>query len=114
MRQVIVASRYAKSLLLLAGEKGVDGEIYENMKLVADTCDENRDLDLLLKSPIVKADKKISILEAIFKGKLNEISLSFVRDERDNQIIFIVITFNHYLVQITTRESPPRIFKAFF
>ena len=78
MRNVIVASRYAKSLLLLASEKGVEGTTYEDMKLVADTCDESRDLELLLKSPVVKSDKKIQILNSIFKGKLNELSLKFL------------------------------------
>ena len=78
MRNVIVASRYAKSLLNLAVEKGVEGTIYTDMKLVAETCGESRDLDLLLKSPIVKSHKKIEILGEIFKGKLNELSQNFI------------------------------------
>jgi F-type H+-transporting ATPase subunit delta len=78
MRHVIVASRYAKSLLQLAGEQGVEDTTYEAMKLVAKSCEENKELDLLLKSPIVKAHKKMSILGAIFKGKLNELSLEFI------------------------------------
>lgn len=78
MRQVIVASRYAKSLLQLAAEKGVEGAVYEDMKLVAETCRENRELELLLKSPIVRADKKMAILEDIFKDELQELSMGFI------------------------------------
>ena len=78
MGNVIIASRYAKSLLHLAAEQGVENAIYDDMRLVSSTCEESRELDLLLKSPIVKAEKKISILEAIFKGKLNKLSQSFM------------------------------------
>ncbi len=78
MRHVIVASRYAKSLLQLAEEQGVEETIYEDMKLVASVCKESRELELLLKSPVVKAHKKMVIMGAIFEGKLNELALNFI------------------------------------
>lgn len=35
---------------------------------------ENRDFELMLNSPVVPQDKKAAVLEAIFKGKVSEIS----------------------------------------
>ena len=99
MRQVLVASRYAKSLLLLAAEKDAEGTIYEDMKLVAQTCEDSRELELLLKSPIVKADKKIAILEIIFKGRLHEVSQKFMnliaKNKREGLLFEIAVEFQN-------------------
>ena len=99
MGQVIVAARYAKSLLRLAAEKGTEAAIYSDMKLVAKTCEENRDLELLLRSPIVKVDKKTTILEAIFKDKVNPLSQSFLniitKKKRENFLPEIAIEFQN-------------------
>jgi len=57
----------------------VEETTYEEMKLVAEVCQENRELELLLKSPVVKAHKKMAILSAIFKGRLSELTFSFIK-----------------------------------
>ena len=72
-----VSSRYAKSLLDLAVERGNQERIMQDMDdFVAAT--ENRDFALLLKSPIVKADKKKSILKTLFGGSFDELTMAFV------------------------------------
>lgn len=53
-----VAYRYANSLMGLAKEKGMVESIYEDMQLVANTCSGSHDLIVLLKSPVITADKK--------------------------------------------------------
>lgn len=78
MRDIKVASRYAKSLLSIAIENKCLEEIYQDMFLINKVCDENKELVLLLKSPIVRGDKKISILNEIFTD-INLISKSFVK-----------------------------------
>jgi F-type H+-transporting ATPase subunit delta len=47
------------------------------MDQFASLCASNQDFVLMLKSPIVGKDKKQSILNAIFEGKVSDISLSF-------------------------------------
>jgi F-type H+-transporting ATPase subunit delta len=74
-----LAVRYAKSLLDLALEKGELEKVYADMKLVYSTIKENRDLRVMLESPIVKTDKKGEILIAIFGGKISEMSLAFFK-----------------------------------
>ncbi|WP_044173206.1 ATP synthase F1 subunit delta [Flectobacillus major] len=76
MSEQSVAFRYAKSLIGLATEKGVVDIVHEDMKFFDQVCDENRQLVLALKSPIVKHVQKLAILTAIFKDKVNPITFS--------------------------------------
>ena len=73
-----VAYRYARSLMSLALERGQLPAVQEDMRLVADTCAESRELMVLLKSPVVKADKKDKILDQVFIGKIGQITSSFI------------------------------------
>ncbi|QKG58421.1 ATP synthase F1 subunit delta [Hymenobacter sp. BRD128] len=72
-----VAARYAKSLLDLAQEQGTLAKLKQDMDLLASTMAGSRDLRLLLRNPIVKHDKKLSILTAIFGGKVSEMLMRF-------------------------------------
>lgn len=67
------ALRYAKAILNLAKEKGVDAEVNENMQLIAATISENSELDTMLKSPVIKASDKRKVLAALFGEKTNNI-----------------------------------------
>ena len=72
-----VAARYAKSLLDLAREQGNLETIKQDMDLLANTMAGSRDLRLMLRNPIVKHDKKLGILTAIFQGKVSEMLMRF-------------------------------------
>ena len=78
MKQSKITTRYAKSLLGLVLEKNLLEEIVNDMKLIKSVCSTNKDFSLLLKSPIVKTDKKLSIFNKIFSNTLNELSVEFV------------------------------------
>ena len=78
MRDIKVASRYAKSLLNIAIEEKALKEVHADMQLINDVCNNNHDLELLLKSPIVKPDKKSAILSEIFGKQVSKISNSFI------------------------------------
>jgi F-type H+-transporting ATPase subunit delta len=75
---MIVASRYAKSLLDLSVEKGQLEAVYADMRQVQTVCEESREFINFLNSPIIKADKKIATIKAIFDGKLNAITSGFL------------------------------------
>jgi len=72
-----VASRYAKSLIELAHEKGILEQVKDDMVLFKDTVDESRDLSLMLKSPIINHFKKAIIIEKLFTGKVQEMTSKF-------------------------------------
>ena len=78
MRHSIVAIRYAKSLLSLAIEKKEQDQCFKDMELIATVCSENKDLITMLKSPLIKTDKKTAILTAVFGKELGTLSNSFV------------------------------------
>lgn len=77
MRDIKVASRYAKSLLSIAVEQNALEELYQDMISIRKVCSENHDLTVLLKSPIVKGDKKEAILNEIFTS-IHKISKAFI------------------------------------
>ena len=72
-----VAARYAKSLLDLGKEMGTLSAVKADMDLLSKTMAESRELRLLLRNPIVKHDKKLAILKAIFEGKVSDMTLRF-------------------------------------
>jgi len=78
MGDIKVALRYAKSLLKIAIEEKALEELYADMQLINKVCSENRELVLLLKSPIIKNDKKQAILTTIFNNKISKIASSFI------------------------------------
>ena len=79
MSQSRVTYRYAKALLLLSVEKNMLQGIYSDMCFVERVCVENKELTLLLKSPIIKTDKKQKILHEVFGSKITEVSMRFVQ-----------------------------------
>lgn len=79
MSDIRVASRYAKSLLELAQERGVLEEVYADMQYFTKTLNANRDLQLVLGNPIVKHDKKLAILNAVFGKNVSELTSAFFR-----------------------------------
>ena len=78
MKETQIASRYAKSFLLLALSEGKQDEAFNDMLMLSDACANSRDLSLLLKSPIIKVDKKTEIFKKLFSEHMNTLSLSFI------------------------------------
>lgn len=72
-----IASRYAKSLIDLAIEQGKLDKVVEDMTAFAAAA-KIRDFALLLKSPIVKGDKKAKVIQAIFGAKIDPLTTSFI------------------------------------
>lgn len=74
-----LAGRYAKSLIDLAVEKGQLEEVYKDMLYLQAVCQSSRDFVNVLKSPVIKADKKAQILEAVTAGNIGELTKAFCR-----------------------------------
>lgn len=78
MANTLIAQRYAKAIFDLALEKNVLEDTRADMELIRSVCGENKDFRLLLKSPVIKSEKKMRIMESLFKGKISELSLRFL------------------------------------
>jgi F-type H+-transporting ATPase subunit delta len=60
----------------LAVEKGSLDQVHADMQLFTKVCEENRDFMLMLRSPVIKHDKKNDVLKKIFQGKVNPLTLA--------------------------------------
>jgi F-type H+-transporting ATPase subunit delta len=74
-----LASRYAKSLIDLALEKGELEKIFADMQWLQQVIKGSREFANLLRSPIVKGDKKEKIVETIIGSRVTNITSLFVR-----------------------------------
>ncbi|GAB3018684.1 ATP synthase F1 subunit delta [Spirosoma pulveris] len=77
MAVATVAARYAKSLLDLAQEQGLTETMYKDMLLFKNTVDQSRPLMLMLKNPIVRAEKKSAVIKAAFGNRVNPVTMAF-------------------------------------
>jgi len=74
-----LASRYAKSLLDLAVEKGQLEKVYSDMLYLQQLTKSSRDFLNLLRSPIVSADKKQAVIDAVVGKNVSELTGAFTR-----------------------------------
>lgn len=77
MRQTKVAQRYAKAIFDLAVETSKLEEVKHDFDLIQSV--QNKELQLLFVSPIIKGDKKTAIFEAIFSKHIQPLTSSFFK-----------------------------------
>ena len=65
-------------MISLAEERDVLEQVKGDMEIILSVCEESQDFSNMLKSPVVKADKKSAILNQVFGSKISELSLSFL------------------------------------
>ena len=77
MANTRVTLRYAKSLFELAKEQNALEECKADMEIILSTCSASNEFSLLLKSPVIKTDKKLAIIAEVFTD-LSPLSNAFV------------------------------------
>jgi F-type H+-transporting ATPase subunit delta len=92
-----LAGRYAKSLLEIGLERNNLEKLYQDVLFMKKLCDENKDFVNLLKSPIVKPDKKKAIIDKILQGRVD----------------IIMGKFSNLLVQKGREDLLPEILNCF-
>lgn len=94
---MVVASRYAKSLLDLANEKAQTETVYADMLQLKSICAESKDFKVFLNSPVISSEKKIESIKALFDGKLSALTVNFlettVAKRRESYVPQIVTSF---------------------
>lgn len=89
--------RYAKSLLDLAVERDVIPAIFNDITALSNALVGSRELLLLMKSPIVNADKKNAVVNKLFSSHFNPITNGFlaivIRKHRERYLPEIVTAF---------------------
>jgi F-type H+-transporting ATPase subunit delta len=109
-----LATRYAKSLIDLSIEKGQLENVFADMQWLQAVCKSNRDFVNMLRSPVIKADKKEKIIDAVTAGNINEITKAFthlmIRKGRESNLPEVAAAFitqykikkSIYTVKLTT------------
>ena len=90
MRDSRAALRYAKAILDLAKDSKNETKVNEDMLLISLTISENHDLDVMLRSPIIKAKAKQNVLNSLFENKVNELTLGVFQLLLDNKRLDIL------------------------
>ena len=104
MKDTRAALRYAKAVLNLAIDLNKENEVNDNMQLIAGTIADSKDLQIMLSSPVIKADQKKETLLAIFAKKINNISEGLIGQLVDNKRLALLhevatqysIIYDHY------------------
>jgi len=103
MKQTRAAIRYAKAVLNLAIDTSAADQVNENMLLIAETIEANKDVEIMLNSPVIKASAKKDALLAIFSN-LDPISKGLIHQLVENKRLTILeniakqytIIFDHH------------------
>ena len=77
MQNPRLATRYAKSILDLAIEQNQLEAVYGDMKHIIGICKTNPDFVAMLKSPIIKGDKKDKIMDAVLTLRIGKLTTAF-------------------------------------
>lgn len=73
-----ISYRYAKSLLDLCIERKEVEAVSKDMAMLHSTLIASRDLDLMLKSPVVKGDTKLKVMDKIFQSNIHATTNQFI------------------------------------
>lgn len=79
MSNVRLATRYAKSLLGLAIERGELEKAFTDMQWLQSVCKSNRDFITMLRSPVIKSDSKGKIVKAVAGNNIGQLTNSFIQ-----------------------------------
>jgi len=82
----LISDRYAYALYDLASEKKVVDSVLENLQSLKKIIDNNTDLSLLIKSPLISSNDKLKVLIKITLSlNLNELSIIFLKVISNNK-----------------------------
>jgi len=79
MTDARVAHRYAASLMRLATEQNKLEQVYRDMQFLGDAVACSRELTTMFRSPVTRAESKISVVDALYAGSEDPISSNFLR-----------------------------------
>ena len=76
----LISDRYAFALYDLASEKKLVDTVLDDLLFIQSMIKNNKDLKLVVKSPLIKSNDKLVILQNILKSKKpNELSSTFLK-----------------------------------
>jgi F-type H+-transporting ATPase subunit delta len=74
-----LAQRYAKGLIDLTTELDQLTLVHDDIMLLNLVCIKSREFVLMLKSPVISADKKYKIIQAVISNKISKTTQTFIK-----------------------------------
>ena len=100
----LISDRYASALYDLASEKKLVDVVLDDLLFIQSAIKNNKDLKLVIKSPLIKSNDKLEILQNILKSKNpNELSSTFLKvlskNKRFQKTVDIIAQFKNINAQ---------------
>lgn len=97
MKNQKLAKRYASSLLSLATEQNKLEKVLSDMQYIGRVIDESNELEVILKSPIIKDSQKISVLQKLFGEDIDALTAKFIelliKNSRETYLHEVIYSF---------------------
>lgn len=74
-----LSSRYANSILQIAKDGKSLDKVFADMQMIQTSIEDSADLQMLLKSPVIKKEDKSNALNVVFSGKVEKETLDFLK-----------------------------------
>jgi F-type H+-transporting ATPase subunit delta len=114
MTEQRVSYRYAKAIIETAEAEKMTDLLYKDFMYVREVCDFSHELTTFINSPVVHERDKVKVFEALFKDKINPVTLNFlnflIEKGRANYTLDVIVQYeelynklnNKIKVDITT------------
>jgi len=94
----LISDRYASALYDLANENKVVDSVIENLNFLKDIISENKELKLVVKSPLITSNDKLEIiLKLVSEKNFNQLSITFLKvisnNKRFSSLTSIILQF---------------------
>jgi F-type H+-transporting ATPase subunit delta len=73
-----ISTRYGRALFESAREKNLLNPVRADMEMILVILHDLHELKYVLESPVIRPGKKNEIIKLVFKGKVNDLTLSFL------------------------------------
>jgi len=100
-----IAVRYAKALFLYAKGKELLDPVRADMELLLHASTRIPDIRQLLEIPIINSSKKATVLHEIFKSRMSQPSLDFIRMATRNKREEYLPGMARYFIQLFKEEK---------
>ena len=104
MRSTKSAIRYAKAIIELSSDKDSTDSVAADMNRIISAGNETEEFQIFLNSPVIKTDKKISILNVLFSD-FSELTMSFVELIAKNKREYLLVDIAAAFVSLLKKQN---------
>jgi len=106
MNDSLIRVRYVKALLQLAEEDKIQDSVKKDMDLILECVSESKEFVVFLESPLIKGNEKSRLVDVIFNGKIEKLSLDFIhlliKNKRE---AFLPQICRHYIDEFKLKQG---------